>query len=241
MDRQIIKVMKKNEKIRKTINLIIFIIVAAAAVAATIYIFPKILKLTDETERALFEEKIASLGFKGVILMFLLQVVQVVLAAIPGEPVEIIMGMLYGAIPGCLICLSGAAVGTVIIYVCVKKFGRNFVDKFINSKSFEKLKFLKNPARRGILMFILFFIPGTPKDILVYFAPFTKVPLSRMLIISIAGRIPSVISSTYVGSNIAEGNFIMSIIIFGIVGIVSLAGILVYNKILKKENKSETK
>lgn len=230
----------KNEKTRKIINICIFTVVAILAITATIIIFPKIMKLTDETERQLFEEKIEQLGFKGVVIMFLIQVIQVVLAAIPGEPVEIILGVLYGAIPGCLICLAGAAVGTVIIYLCVQKFGRNFVDKFINSDGFEKLKFLflKSPAKRDIVLFILFFIPGTPKDILVYFAPFTKIPLSRLLVISLVGRIPSVLSSTFVGSNIADGNFLMSVLMFAGVGIVSLAGILTYNKIIKNENKT---
>ena len=225
-----------NSKIRTVINICILVIVLALAVLATIRVFPHVIKLTNDEERQLFGEKIAALGIKGVVLMVLFQVAQVLLSVIPGEPLEIIMGVLYGTIPGALLCMLGIALGTCIIYICVRKFGRRFIDKFINSSKFEKFKFLNNPSRRDVLIFTLFFIPGTPKDILIYFAPFTNMPFLRFMIISSIARIPSVISSTYVGANLIEGNYIVSIVAFAIVGVLSLVGILIYNKILKKEN-----
>ncbi len=81
-------------------------------------------------------------------------------------------------------------------------------------------------------MFFLMFIPGTPKDLLTYFAPFTGISLLRMLFIAAVARIPSIITSTYVGSSFAQGNHLKSIIIYAVVGVISLAGILVYNKFI---------
>jgi len=226
-----------NSKIRTAINICILIAAIAASAVLTIRLFPHVIKLTNEEERRLFGERIAELSIKGVGLMVLFQTLQVILSVIPGEPIEIIMGVLYGAVPGALLCLLGISLGTCVIYICVRKFGHRFIDKFINSSKFEKFKFLNNPSRRDVFIFILFFIPGTPKDILIYFAPFTNIPFLRFMIISSIARIPSVISSTYVGANLIEGNYAVSIIAFAVVGVLSLVGILIYNNILKKENK----
>lgn len=155
-----------------------------------------------------------------------------VLAIIPGEPVELIFGALYGTLWGTILCIAGIVCGTALIYVLVQKLGKSFVEKIIDSRQFQKLKFLKNPVKRDTFMFFLMFIPGTPKDLLTYFAPFTGISLLRILMIAAVARIPSIVTSTYVGSSFAQGNHLKSIIIYAVVGVISLAGIFVYNKII---------
>ncbi|MBQ4574540.1 MAG: TVP38/TMEM64 family protein [Clostridia bacterium] len=229
------KIMRDHSK--KILKIILAAAVAAGVILLCIFLIPYILRLRDEAFREAFSEKIRSLGILGWGLMLLLQILQTVVAIIPGEPVEIVMGVMYGSLGGLLICLAGIALGTVLVFCCVNRFGMRFVNRFINSESFDKLKFLHDPARRDALMFILFFIPGTPKDILTYFAPFTKIPLLRFLVISLIARIPSVISSTYAGDAILEGNFAGSIIIFAVMGAIGIAGIFIYDRIIKAHNK----
>ena len=65
-----------------------------------------------------------------------------------------------------------------------------------------------------------------------YFAPFTGISLLRILLIAAVARIPSIITSTYVGSSFVQGNHLRSIVIYAVVGVLSLAGILIYNKII---------
>ena len=112
--------------------------------------------------------------------------------------------------------------------------------KFVDIKRFGELSFLKDQTKRDSLIFFLFFIPGTPKDILTYFAPFSGIEFSRFIIISTLARIPSVVSSTWAGATISDGSFIKTILIFAVTGTIGILGIIINNHIIKKHNK-ETK
>lgn len=224
---------------KKIIKRIAGTVAVCAALAITALLCYWMFKLRNEDNLAAFEDKIRTIGAWGIIVMLMIQILQVVLAIIPGEPIEIAMGVLYGTGLGCLLCLVGITIGSALVFWCVKRFGRKFVDNFVSGETFNRLKFLKDPSKRDVLLFVLMFIPGTPKDTLTYFAPFTKISLTRFLVISTIARIPSVISSSYIGSSIMDGNYVKSIIAFVVVGAVSLVGIIVYNKIIASKNKEK--
>ncbi len=229
--------MKNKADTNKIIQIVTAAVVAAIVIGATVWLMPYIVKLRDESARAEFESYIRSLGIWGMVVMFFFQIAQVILAVIPGEPVEIIMGALYGTFGGLAMCLGGVIAGTALIFVCVKQFGKNFIDKFCNSAGFAKLKFLHDPTKRDAAMFILFFVPGTPKDMITYFAPFTKITLPKLLIISSVARIPSMVSSTYLGNSLIKGDYLKSVVVFLVIGAVSLAGLIFYDRYMKKNNK----
>lgn len=180
-----------------------------------------------------------SLGIWGILFMLAVQTVQVILAFIPGEPIEIAAGALYGTVGGTLLCLAGISIGTFIIFLLVKSLGKGFVAKVIGSDKYAKLKFLKDPAKRDILIFLLMFIPGTPKDVLTYFSPLAGIGMWRFILIAAVARIPSVISSTYVGGTLAEGRYLHSATAFLVVGAVSICGIILYNKIIEAKNRKK--
>lgn len=224
---------------KKNLKRILGGIVVLAALAVTAVLCYYMFKLRSEDNLAEFEDRIRTIGGWGILIMMIIQVLQVVLAIIPGEPIELAMGALYGTVWGCLLCLAGIMIGTSIVFLCVRKFGRKFVDNFISSDKFARLKFLKDPSKRDVLLFILMFIPGTPKDTLTYFGPFTGISFLRFLVISTIARIPSIISSSFIGASIMDGDYMQGVIAFAIVGIVSLAGILIYNKIVASKNKEK--
>lgn len=226
--------MKKINK-KKTVKLVALALFLALSIVLAVgaYTYYKKNGITG------LEHLVSSMGAGGVLLMLFLQIVQVTFAVVPGEPIELVMGAMYGTWCGLLLCLAGCVVGSLCVFAAVKFFGKGYIESFADSKSFEKLKFLKDPARRDVFVFLLMFIPGTPKDVLTYFAPFTGINLLRFLIISTVARIPSVITSTYVGSTFAEGSYIKSAAVFVVVGVVSLVGIFIYNKIVENKNKSE--
>ncbi len=185
------------------------------------------------------KEYVSSLGAFGIFFMFLIQTAQVILAFIPGEPIEIAAGALYGTFGGTLLCLAGIGTGSLIIFLLVKILGKNLVLRVIGSDAYARLKFLKDPSKRDIFIFLLMFIPGTPKDVLTYFSPLSGISTVRFIVISAIARIPSVISSTYVGGTLAEGQYLHSIAVFIAVGIVSIGGIMLYNKIIEAKNKEK--
>lgn len=225
-------------RLKLVFRILSIIFIVAVIVVVTVLLTPKILSLQDEAVRAEFIAYIDGFGFGGVAVMIALQLLQVLIAIIPGEPVEVLFGIMYGTFWGMILCLAGITAASAVIFACVRKFGTKFVNRFTNSEKFEKLKFLHDPVKRDALLFLLFLIPGTPKDTLVYFAPFTQIKMSRFLVITTFARIPSVISSTYAGANISQGDFLVTVIVLIITGLLGAAGIYINGRILKSGNES---
>jgi uncharacterized membrane protein YdjX (TVP38/TMEM64 family) len=168
-----------------------------------------------------------------------MMVLQVVVAVIPGEALEIGAGYAFGAWEGLLLCLIGAAIGSAIIFFFVKLLGVKMVEAFISREKINSLKFIKSSRRLNLLMFILFFIPGTPKDLFTYFAGLTPMKLHTFLMISTIARIPSVITSTIGGHALGTQQYVFAAVVFAITIIVSLIGILIYRRISKQEKEKE--
>lgn len=178
--------------------------------------------------------ELQSYGVVGELILVMIMCLQVILIFLPGEIVEIAAGYLYGSIGGLIICLLGSAMGSTLIYVFVQKYGMKFIHKFIDTDKFKEFHFLQNKEQLNILCFIVFFIPGTPKDLLTYFIPLTDMKLSTFLFITTIARIPSIITSTVGGNAIGVENYMFSIIVFGLTGIVSLIGLFIYKAITRQ-------
>lgn len=220
--------MKKEQK-NKIIKIIIFILVIALLVGFTIYLYPIIKDLFNPEGRENFKTKIQSSGIAGGVMLFGLEVAQILMPILPGEPIEILAGMCYGTVGGFFFILLSAMLITTFIFFVVRKFGRDFVYTMIGKEKIDKIensKLFKNSKKIEYIMLILFFIPGTPKDLLVYIAGILPINPLRFIIISTLARIPSIISSTVAGSTFVEGNLhiglIMYAVIFVIVGIILL-------------------
>ncbi|MEG2074322.1 MAG: TVP38/TMEM64 family protein [Angelakisella sp.] len=176
------------------------------------------------------ESFVKSAGIWGVGALFLLQVSQIIIAVIPGEPVEIAAGAMYGTVGGLIVCMCGILFGSALIFCLVRKLGRERVSK---TKLYPKLMaydFLQNDEKLEAMVFLLYLIPGTPKDILVYVCALTKLSMKSFLTVSTVARIPSVITSTMAGASFATGNYMATISIFLFTAIAGLCGIHYHNK-----------
>lgn len=230
--------MKDKFKSKKTITYLVGILIfLAVSIIICINFTPIINSLTQEVEREAFKQKLDSFGFGGVLVMLFIQALQVVVAIIPGEPVEILMGVMYGTVGGLLVSLLGCAIGSILVFALVRKFGQPIFELFFDKKHIDRFSFLKSSKKLELFTFILFFIPGTPKDVLTYFAPLTNIDTKVFILITIFARIPSIITSTYAGSTILEGNLIKTILIFAATAVIGITGILIGNKITEKQNK----
>lgn len=224
---------KKTTKQQKTIAIISFSVVLTLAILTTIFVFNWLTSFTQES----FKEYILSFGALGYLVLLLLQILQVFIALIPGELLESAAGYAFGPIIGTAICYIGVAIGSAIIFFLTRKFGIKMVELFVSTDKINKLKFLQSERKRNSIIFILFFIPGTPKDLITYFVGLTDIKFTTFLIISLIARVPSVISSTFAGHLLGTGEFLNAVILYGTTGIISLIGIIIYNKILKNKNK----
>lgn len=135
---------------------------------------------------------------------------------------------------GLIICLLGTIIGTVIIYSFLNKYGIKFINKFYDTSKINQIKFLKKKTFRNNYFHYLF-IPGTPKDLITYLAPFTRLKLTTFLAISSIARIPSIITSTISGSALSNQNYQLTIWVFIITGIISILGLLIYKFYVHKK------
>lgn len=221
---------------KKTINIISFTIFLIAMAIITLVTLPLVQSYKNPVE---FKSFIDGFGFWGFPLMLFIQIFQVVVALIPGEAVETLAGVIYGTFGGFLFCMLGITIGQTIIFCLVKSLGKDFVEKVTGSQALQKFSFLRDERKLKSVIFFLFFIPGTPKDLITYIAPMTKINIKDFLIITLIARIPSVLSSTYGGSTFVERNLMKTAIIYGVIGLFSVAGILIYRFWDKKQTEKK--
>lgn len=186
------------------------------------------------------KKHLESYGIFGGFILVLVMTLQVVFVFLPGEIIEVLAGFIYGPMEGMLLCLLGAALGSTIIYTFVRKLGIKFIDKLLGKGKLDQVSFLRNNDKLDVLLFIIFFIPGTPKDIITYFIPLTDMKLSKFLIITSIARIPSVISSTIGGNALGLAQYEFTIFVFTITGILSLIGLYFYKVKIHNMNCSKS-
>ncbi|MBC8570951.1 TVP38/TMEM64 family protein [Zongyangia hominis] len=220
-------------------QIVALVLVVLVLVGVTVAAFPFISSLTKPENLESFKNTLRSFGAGGFFIILGLQVLQVVVAVLPGEPIELLAGAMFGTWGGLFTCYLGLLIGTGGIFLAVKKFGYPLLTKFVSEEQLKSYKFLNNTTRLETLIFLLFFIPGTPKDVLTYVAGITPISLGRFLFLSLFARIPSVISSTFVGSSFIEGNVLTSVLVFAGVGVVGIAGILIHKHFIAKLQKEE--
>lgn len=172
--------------------------------------------------------------FLGALCMVLISMIQVVVALIPGELVEIAAGFVFGAWGGALLCLLGTVLGSVLVLVLVRKLGSRFVYAFYPKEKIDRLPILHNHKKRNFLTFLLFLIPGTPKDLLTYGIGLTDMSIPVYLLLTTVARIPSIISSTMGGNAVGNKKLLLAVIVFAVTAAVSLAGLLVYRRISQR-------
>lgn len=219
------------------IRFILFVFLLLVFTAITIYYFPFFLSLRDPSVRMNWINQIKSSGIRGLFIALGIQTAQVVLAVIPGEPVEIAMGYLYGTWGGLAVCLAGIFIGTLIILLIVKLLGAAFVKSIMKPDAMNKISFLHNTKSLENVVFILFLIPGTPKDMLTYFIPLTPMKSWQFLLIATFARIPSVVTSTLIGSSLGKSNWAFSIGVFAFTAVMGLVGIWIHNRFIEKHQK----
>lgn len=191
------------------------------------------LTLQDEGQRLAFQETIASLGIWGWFILFAIQYIQIVVAFIPGGPIQIMAGALFGPLGGMLTCLLGTIAATLTVFSLVHHFGRKALFLFVEEESIQKYKFLSDAKRLEFLTALLFFIPGTPKDALTYLFALTPLTLPRFMAISTLARIPAMLVSVLAGNSIIQGQWLKGLLLLCGIGLFTLAGIWVHKRVIE--------
>lgn len=223
----------KHQKIVWLLAVAIFVLFCAAV---GWYIGVPMIHMAQEPEQ--FRLWVDSHGILGRLAFVAMVIIQVLVAFIPGEPVELLAGYAFGVVEGSLLTMAGFLVGSWLIFALVRRFGVRLVEVFFSESKIAELSFLKNPEKTRILAFILMSIPGTPKDFLSYFAGLTPLRLGQWLGIVAVARLPSLLTSTITGAAAGEENYLLSGLMLCLTLTMSLAGVIYYRRLTKAEQKN---
>ncbi len=168
------------------------------------------------------------LGYVGICFL------QVLVAIIPGGPIEVAGGYAFGHVEATVLSTIGLGLGSITVFLLVRKFGIKLLEVFFSKEKIEELDFLKTTKQRDLLILLLFLIPGTPKDLLCFFCGLTDMPLWIFALMSTLGRIPAAWISSVGGSAAGEKSYTIAIVIVVLIVVFTLAGIIAYKKLVKK-------
>lgn len=181
---------------------IIALLCVGCAAAAIVWRQELWLIITSQAARDEFILWVQSKGLWGILVFLGLEVFQIVVAVVPGEPIQLMAGALFGPLGGLAICLAGVLLGSAFIYILVKSLGA----KAISADTLHKYRFLQDEKKARSTLYLLFFLPGIPKDMLTYAGPFLPIKMSEFLFVCTLARVPFLLTSTVAGASLADGN-----------------------------------
>lgn len=169
----------------------------------------------------LIRDWIRGYGNFSSIAFIVLQMVQVIFFFIPGEFIQVAGGFIFGTFWGLILSVIGILLGSLLTFLAARAVGERILRKIIPAKHFEKLEVLINRPRNKLVIFILYLIPGIPKDILGYISGITPIETKQFVIISNVARIPGIFASVYLGSNLYDKNYVvLAIVILAVIVLV---------------------
>lgn len=218
--------MQQNEKKWKSIIPVCLILLALVLIG--VRWGKPIVDLVADPES--FREWIDERGVWAPVVMVAVVALQILVALIPGEPFEFAAGYAFGAWQGMLLCMIGSFVGGCLAMLLARRYGMKLMRALFPKHDIANLEIFKKPERLTLLTFLLFLIPGTPKDILVYALGLTPMGVMKGIGLTCLARIPSILTSTLSGHALGEEQYLAAVIIYGLTGLASLVAVLIYRK-----------
>ena len=225
-----------SERQKKVLTACLIGLAVAIALGFTAIVSGPLVRFAAEPEK--FRGWVDARGVWGRLAYIGVVILQVIFALIPGEPFELAAGYAFGAWEGTFLCLLAGTVGSMLVFFAVRKWGMRLVTVFFEEEKVKKLRFLQSTPGRDFLFLFIFMLPGTPKDLLCYFAGLTDIRPWKWVFIASVGRLPAILTSTLGGDALGTKNYLTAGIVFAVTLTISGAGILVYRAVLKKHEKS---
>jgi uncharacterized membrane protein YdjX (TVP38/TMEM64 family) len=165
------------------------------------------------TDREKIRAFILQFGMGAPLAFMVIQVLQVIFAPVPGEATGFIGGYLFGAAQGFLYSSIALTMGSWINFSIGRFFGKRYVRKLIPERTLDRMDFLLR--HQGVMIvFILFVIPGFPKDYLSLFLGITALPFKVFILLAAIGRMPGTLMLSIQGASIFDRNYGMLGILF---------------------------
>lgn len=212
-------------------------LIAVVSAVLLIYYAPAIIKIMSSMEN--FRAYIHSTGHWGPIMFILFQILQIVVAPIPGEIVQIAGGYIYGSALGSFYTTVGLILGSAIAFYFTRFIGRDLVSRLLQKQNMKWMSFMHDERKFTAFLFIFFLIPGLPKDMLVFVAALTSISSLRFFTVLLVGRLPWIIASAAVGSNLQTQQYTIAIIISVIAVVGFILGYIYKDKLMNLFSKAD--
>jgi len=226
----------KNRAWIKVFFLIIFLVLILVLYESGIFHF-----FLDRNQLKSFLDNLGPFSFIGFIIF---QALQVVVAPIPGEVTGFIGGYIYGPLLGIILSTVGLTLGSFLAFIFSKTLGRPFVEKFVRKETIEHYEYLLKHRRVAFLIFLLFLIPGFPKDYLCYILGLGPISTKEFLFISTMGRFSGTVLLTLGGTFFRHQQYYKFFAILGAAIVILIVSIVsrdklegLFQKWLPSENK----
>lgn len=203
----------------------------------TVFLGKPLLTLVEDPEA--FRLWVESKGFLGKLVFVGMVTLQVVVALIPGEPLELCAGVAFGALEGTILCLVGILIGSGIVFALVRLLGVRLLEVFFPLEKIRSLRLLQNSKKFDRILFVVMMIPGTPKDLINYFVPLAEIRVGHWLFLCTFARIPSLVTSTFSGDALGEGRVLSAVLIFAVTGVVSAVGAWFFDRLISRHHRKK--
>lgn len=234
MDKQTEKtVLNKEEKRKRIMAILKLSLLALILIGIPVYIFFFHHDLIDSFSN--MKELIRDIkGYRkeSILIYMVAQALQVIICIIPGQALQFAGGYLYGILLGLLLSLIGIAVGSCIAYFFARMLGRDAVHLFFGERKVTEMIDLMNSPKGLIVTFIIFLIPGIPKDLCSYAAGLSNIKIKPYLIVSMIARIPGMLGCLIIGSRVGAGGYTSAAVIAAIAVVLLILGIVFRQKII---------
>ncbi len=226
---------KRSEKVRAYLKFAVLVILIVG-VPAYIYFFQHDL-ITQFSNIDSVKQIINDNNAASVPLYIAFQIIQIIICIIPGQWLQLAAGIAWGFWIGLLLSLIGALFGSILTYFLAKYLGTDDLRLIFGQDKLDQLT-EKLDSKAGITaVFLIYLIPGLPKDLCNYAAGVSQIKLKPFLIVSMVGRTPGMIASLLIGKHLSLGSYHVAVIIAVIAGILFVLGIIFRNKLTSFVNK----
>jgi uncharacterized membrane protein YdjX (TVP38/TMEM64 family) len=192
-------------------GLLIFVIWLVVTDAPSIRLLVRLYR-----DKHFMKEIVASWGWLAPLAFIVIQSLQVIISPFPGEITGPVGGALFGTTWGLVYSTIGLTVGTLLCFGIGRKWGEPLVRPWLSEHNWNRLNFIVE-AEGAIICFILYVIPGFPKDIISYLFGISPMPFWLFAIVSTLGRLPGTWMASYFGAHVAEQQYIYALVIAALI------------------------
>jgi uncharacterized membrane protein YdjX (TVP38/TMEM64 family) len=190
--------------------------------------------IDDIQDRERLVSTLRDSGWGGPLLCVVVQFVQVVIFFIPGEITQFAAGYVFGTWWGLVYSIVGIMLGSAFNFYFARLIGRPTLERFISHSTMERVDSLLNHAKSKMAIFLLFLLPGAPKDAMSYGAGFSRLTMLEFTVISGLGRAPALLFSVYLGAETSQGDYQRAIWMAVLAGL-AVGGYLLYQRFSRKD------